>query len=181
MEPFLLLSIHQSAVRTVVSFHSSVTLCNLIFFSLAFALTSAGSVGMLPHTVIWIWLWVKTQWKLGREQSVSVSSQYIMLTSLWAIKVLKSKSARTHKINKEKQEGCHRVPISHFSFSHDIFIHVRGRGIVIVPEGQFLHPAENHWNYTKHTINKCWIHWHKRQTSVVVSFTYTWNFPIVRQ
>lgn len=179
MEPLLLLSIHQSAVKTVVSFHSSIALCNLNLFSLTFALTSASSVGMLPHTVMR--LWVKTQWKLASEQSVSVLSQYIMLTSLWAIKVFKSESAHTHKINREKQEGCHRVPISHFSFLHDIFIHVKGRGIVIVAEGQFLHPAESHWNYTKHTIYKCWIHWYKRQTSVVVSFTYIWNFPIVRQ
>lgn len=177
MEPILLLSIHQSAVKTVVSFHSSVTLCNLNLFSLTFALTSAGNVGMLPHTVMWMRLWVKTQWKLGSEQSVSVSSQYILLASLWAIKVFKSESAHTHKINREKQEGCQRVPIS---FLHDIFIHAKGHGVVIVPEGQFLHPAENHWNYTKHTIYKCWKHWYKRQTSVV-SFTYTWNIPIVRQ
>lgn len=116
MEPLLLLSIHQSAVKTVVSFYSSITLCNLNLFSLTFALTSAGNVGMLPHTVMWMQLWVKTQWKLGSEKSVSVSSQYILL--------FKSESAHTHKINREKQEGCQRVPISHFSFLHDIFIHV---------------------------------------------------------
>lgn len=106
MEPFLLLSIHQSAVRTVVSFHSSVSLCNLNLFSLTFAFTSAGSVGMLPHTVMWMRLWVKTQWKLGSEHSVSVSSQYIMLTSFEQLKCLKVKQPTPTKSTKKNKKGA---------------------------------------------------------------------------